>query len=352
MRYPGFVRTTFLLAAFSFSAPLAIAQQGPAPREDYSIVVEDVALPSGPSVDLHLTVFVNEAAPCTGRTVFAVPGFAHTAATFEPFVEALFAGDVAGQVPCRVVAIDFPAHGDSPAPAAGTFGFLGLNDYVASVEAALASLPEHGLRPDLVIAHSQGGLVVQLAQQQLVEQGSSLRAAYGIRDVILLAPVPPAEVAWSFGDSGLAISLLGGLFAADPVLGPHFAIPDFVWPLLFFTGPGFTPSPNMPSGTDVTLNGWNAPEPFISALQLVGAFGARASVDAGVFGQGSGTSLTVVTFEHDWIVTPAEGDAVYAHLTGTSGGAIAVNGPRAIHDMYVSDPAELLAALAPHVRIR
>ena len=352
MRFPHLVRTITLLAAFGFIPSLAFAQNRPAPNQDYQIVIEDVALPSGPSTDLHLTVFVNEAAPCMGRTVFAGPGFAHTAATFEPFAEALFAGDVAGQVPCRVVALDFPAHGNSPAPAGGTFGILGLNDYVASVEAALAGLPAYGLRPDTVIAHSQGGLVVQMTQQHLVDEGRSLRDAFGVRDVVLLAPVPPAEVAWSFADSGLAVALLGGFATANAELGPHFAIPDAVWPLLFFTEAGFVPSPNMPSGADVTLNGWNAPEPFISALQLVGALGPRPSVDAGIFGEGSGTSLTVVTFERDWIVTPAEGAAVHAHLTGTSGGAITVTGPRAIHDMYVSDPAELLAALAGHVRIR
>ena len=349
------------LLAFLASTQLARAQDPPPPREDSEIVLEGVTLRAGVTTDMHLQVFVNEARPCNGRTVLAVPGFAHTAATFAPLAEAMFSSGSPGQYPCRVVALDFPAHGSSPAPAALPFGFLLLDDYVSVLLASLEALPEEGIRLDSVLAHSQGGLVVQMAQQRLLDGGSSLQASHGIRDVVLFAPVQPAAVPWGFADSGAALSILGGFLSTSPALGPHFSIPDAVWGPVFFSDLGGTPTAHTPAASDVTANAYNAPEPFLAALQLVGALHLagfpptpRPGVSGGIFGPTSGTSLHVVTFAEDQIIRPAEGAQLYAYLTGdTSGKAfVEVGGGNAVHDMYVADPTVLLQALGGTVRIR
>src|SRR5918996_3020962 len=158
------IALTLLFVAF---AP-ALAHALPPGGTDTDIVLSEVPLRPGVTADIHLKVFVNAAQPCLGRTILAVPGFAHTAETFGPLAEAIFASTPHGQYACRIVAIDFPGHGDSSLPSAGLpFGFLSLSDYVSVVLATLERLPSYGLHPRTLLAHSQGGLVVQMAQQRL-----------------------------------------------------------------------------------------------------------------------------------------------------------------------------------------
>lgn len=344
-----------LLLAF-FVSSLPVFAQG-----DDEIVLENVVLRPGVTTDLHLQVFDNESHPCNGRTTLAVPGFAHTAATFAPLTQAIFAGEASGQAPCRVVALDFPGRGDSPVPSGLPFGFLLLDDYVTAVLGALHDLDAKGVHVDSILAHSQGGLVIQMAQQRLIDAGSSLREAHQVRDAVLLAPVPVAQVAWSFADSGIALAILGGFLATDPALGPHFAIPDAVWGPVFFSNLAGIVSPDAPSAADIATFGYNALEPLLAALQLVGALELagfpptpRPGGDMGIFGPGSGTTLKIVAFTQDQIIRPSEGTQLYAYLTGDSGleGFVEVSGAFSVHDMYVSDPAALLAALPTSIRIR
>ena len=312
------------------------------------IVLEDVAVRAGVTTDVAVTVFEPEGPPCEGRTVLAVPGFAHTAATFEPLAEAMFDASPSGQYACRVLAVDLPGHGESALPEGLTFGDLTLQDYAATLVSVLDRLADEPGGPDTVLAHSQGALVVQLAQQQLVDAGSSLREAFKVRNAVLLAPVPPAQVPWAFADSGVAVGVLQNFVTFDPALGLHAAIPDFVWPVIFFSDLSGALAPAAPSGAQVAAAGYNAPEPLLGALQLVGVVpGGRLGVDAGLFGRRAETMLFVVGFEQDQIVSAAEAAAVYAYLTGDASGAgtVTIEGDATVHDIYVSNPEALLDAL-------
>src|SRR5688572_24974369 len=266
-------------------------------QTDVSLMFEDVALHSGGAADIHVRLFVDETAAgasCSAhKTAIAVPGYAHTAATWGPFAEALFVNQPS-QI-CRVAAIDFPGHGGSETPAG--FPLLTLDDYASVVLGVIERLREQGHEPTALIGHSQGGMVVQIAQQRLVASGSSLRDALGIREVTLLAPTMPNALPWAFVENGTAAGLIGGFCQpAPPPNCTHVAIPDAVWPFVFFSRfSNGAPVANAPNGA-----GFNAPEPIIVTLQLVGALPpGRPAIDAGIFAGNSGTQLTVIAFEED-----------------------------------------------------
>ena len=334
------------------------------PMSDVDISLGSIALPPGASAELVAHIYVNEAAdPAScgaAQTALAVYGFAHTAATWGPLAEAMFAQP--SSAICRIVAIDLPGHGASGLPVGERvpgegnllFGNLLLHDYASAVLGALDALAARGIRPGALIAHSQGGMVVQIAQDRLVAQGTSLRQRFGIQEVTLLAPTMPAGLGWAFADGGIAAALLSNFGAFTPERGVHFAIPDPIWPALFFSraSDGITVA-EAPAGATVGALGYNAPEPLFSALQLVGgahpAFPTRPAIQRGIFAGVMGTRLVLVAFENDQLVRPAEADALFSHLTADRNGHkfSVVTGPASVHDMFVSSPAELLAQVRP-----
>jgi pimeloyl-ACP methyl ester carboxylesterase len=312
---------------------------------DVSLMFDDIALHTGGVADIHVRLFVDEAAPgqsCSvHKTAVAVPGYAHTAQTWSAFAEAVFA-NYPSQI-CRVAAIDFPGHGGSPTLAG--FPLLTLDDYASVVLGVIDRLGQQGLEPTALIGHSQGGMVVQIAQQRLVANGSSLRDALGIKEVTLLAPTMPNALPWVFVENGTAAGLIGGFCQpAAPPNCTHVAIPDFIWPFVFFSRfSDGTPVSNAPNGA-----GLNAPEPIIVTLQLVGALPpGRPAIDAGIFSGQHGSQLSVIAFAEDQIVRPGEAAALFAYLTGgNNGGKFAVvEGSESVHDMYISNPAALLRSI-------
>jgi pimeloyl-ACP methyl ester carboxylesterase len=322
------------------------------PAADGDVFLQDVPLRPGVTVDLHLKVFVDEArqpASCASENVvLAVPGFAHTAATWGPYAGARFADPA--QHACAVIALDMPGHGLSGLPEGISFGELTLDDYATALLAVLGSFAGSSAAPSILIGHSQGGIVIQMAQQRLIADGSSLRLA-GIREVQLLAPAPPAGLPWSFVDSGAATQLLGALLVLnDPVLGPHASVPPALWPALFFSNLSGQVAPGAPAPAEVVANGYSAPAPLFASLQLVGAppF-ARPSISAGIFAGRHGTRLAVVTFGQDQLIRPEEGQALMQLLTdGQSGRTFTVIQEEfAVHDLYLSDPAAILRAQPP-----
>ncbi|HYR09538.1 MAG TPA: alpha/beta hydrolase [Longimicrobium sp.] len=322
------------------------------PATDGDVFLPDVALRPGVTVDLHLAVFVNEArqpASCASENVvLAVPGFAHTAATWQPYAFERFADPA--QHACAVIVVDMPGHGLSGLPEGITFGELTLDDYATALLAVLGSFADSPAAPSILIGHSQGGIVIQMAQQRLVTSGSSLRLA-GIREVQLLAPAPPAGLPWSFVDSGAAGQLLGALLVLDdPVLGPHASVPPALWPALFFSNLSGQVAPGAPTPAQVAANGYNAPAPLYASLQLVGAppF-ARPSISPGIFAGRYGTRLGVVVFDQDPLIRPEEGRALMQLLTdGQSARTFTViPGEFAVHDLYLSDPAAILRPQPP-----
>ncbi len=344
----------FITSALLFLSILApAANANPVPNTDYDILIEDIEIRPGIEVDIHVEVYINENFPCRGRTFFAIHGFAHTSATWKPFAEALFDDNPTGPVVCRVAAIDLPGRGGSSLPDGLAFGDLFLDDHVTAILSTLDELRNRGVRPRTVVAHSQGGLLTQMAQQRLIDSGTNLRREHRIRRAILLAPVGPVQIPWLFVDSGVGGQLIAQFLTVDPVLGTVISIPDAAFPGLFFTDLMGVPAAGTPSPQDVTDLGYNSPEPLLATLQLVGEPPlTRPTVSARAFANWRGTRLSIATFEQDILIRPDENALLYEHLTGKADlqRLAIVPGSETVHDMYIADPARLLAEVAGTIR--
>jgi pimeloyl-ACP methyl ester carboxylesterase len=333
--FSGLVFAT--IAALSFSAPAERAAAQP------SQTCFPVAL-AGDSTEVCADVYQNSAAPF-GATILAIHGFTETARVFEPLAEALFADNVLKFAVKRVIALDLPGHGDSEAPIGlpnALFGNLTLHDNVSVIIQAIDALRAQGIGPRVIMGHSMGGHAVAGVQEALLAQGSSL-AAHGVYRAILLAPVPVLDVMWTQPPP----SDLSAFVIADPALGAYLDLP----PAIARIGGGFTTTAgalvsNTPTEAEMaSLVGW---EPLLTTLQLVGqAQGLpRLSCREGAFAPIRGTLLSVVALSED-ILTPAiDLDDLYVHLIGRRGLLFrSVQGPEAVHNMFITDPEGLLEAL-------
>lgn len=336
--------------------PTASSAKAP-PTTDYEIMVRDIALRPGVSVDVRVFVFVNEKHPCRGRTHFAIHGGLHTAAVWGPLAEALFVDNPAGPVACRVAAIDLIGRGGSGLPTGTTLGEMLLDDQVTAILATLEALVEGekgGMKIRTILAQSQGALLVQMAQQRLVDRGSSLREEYGVRKAIMLTPAAPAAVPWFLAD-GPQAAFIVSLFTVvnPPPLGDLVAFDDLSWISFNFTTFCCGVAATAPTPAEVAAAGYNSPEPLQSSLQIAGLPPqTRPQVDAGVFGPTSGTELYVVGFSEDTTILFSETMMTYIHLTGDQQleRFVLVADPEAVHATHISDPVLLLEATAPTIR--
>jgi pimeloyl-ACP methyl ester carboxylesterase len=302
----------------------------PPPVEDYDLFLDQVELRPGVTSDIHVKVFVNDEQPRFGKTVFAIPGWNCTAEIWDQYAEALFTHPFKGVKTSRVVAIDLPGHGQSTPPTGIYFGQLLLDDYVTAILAALDGLRGEGVCPQVIIGYSQGGLLVPMVQQRLVDSGSSLFEEYGIFRAVLLAPSPAAPIEWHQTTDGTAEGMVAYfLVTGGPdydLLWYHFHVPEGWWPFVFFTNFLGEVSPDTPTPEEIAARGYRAPAPLFSSMQLMGYAGEipgypgeqpffpRPEVPPGIFGLQSGTLLHVVSFVDDTMIYPSESAEVFDHL--------------------------------------
>ena len=341
---------------------------------DHDMVLENIEILPGEMVDIGIRVFVNPSAAGSGETVLAIHGLAHTAASWEPFAKKVFdlklpapAGNLVPDFPAgthpesrlpprvsRIVAIDLPGRGGSGVPSDGKFGELTLESFVTVILETLERLPRLGLEPTTVIGHSQGALLVQMAQQRLIEAGTTLRAEYGIDTAVMLAASPPADIVWAF--SYVALEYFGPFVTWTQELGQHIAVADEVWPHFFFTNAYGELASNAPSAAEVAV--YNAKEPTVSASQLIGATVPlpdgtehtfdRPYVARDAFAAANGTRLHMAAYDQDGQAPPNEGMELYHYLTGDASfaGFSYIEGREAIHDLHISDPETLIRGMA------
>lgn len=334
-----FVFVSMCIASYSFACD----------QMDFSLTLSNVEFRPGVTSDIYLKVFVNEKRPILGRTVFAIAGFAHTAETWKPFAEAVFEKDDRLFPVSKIVAIDFPGQGGSSIPEGMIFGEMVLADYVQVCIKSLSRLNDMYIRPRTIIGHSQGGLIVQMIQQQLINSGSSLSEEFNINKALLLASAPPKDLPWYALESGMVAQLIGNYVTSDAVLGPIVFFPATDWPYIFFSNLSGIPASGTPTPQEVEENGYNCPEPLYVALNLSGTQPfERPVVDAGIFKIENGTLLRVATYEQDILIRPEENQALYIHLTGDQdpSGVTVVNGGETVHDLHLADPEFLIDCIS------
>ncbi len=335
------------------------------PTDDYDLFFDKVKLRPGVKCDIHVKVFVNDEQPRFGKTVFAVTGWGHSAETWDQYAEALFGHPFKGPTTRRVVAIDLPGHGESGLPTGLSFGELLLDDYVTAMLATLDRLQDEGICPSEIIGHSQGGLLIQMLQEQLVQGGSSLFEEYGISRAVLLAAALPAPLEWPFLDVSWPY-FVAFLVPADPVLGWHFDVPAWMWPYFFFVNLDGVPSLDAPTPEQIEVRGYRAPGPLFATMQVGGSadpipgypdpqpYFPRPEVSPGIFGLQSGTLLHVVTYADDPGVFPSDGTALFDHLVccpwWSRNTVVEAEDDvhDRVHDLHISNPGAVIEAMSEH----
>lgn len=310
------------------------------------IMLEGVEFQPGVTVDVFVNAYgdvadfeeVDDLEDCQ----YAVHGGVFAAASWRPYAEAL------GEGQC-VIAPDMPVRGNSGEPVGALFGELDLFDYVQAHVEILDRLAVRHVDPDIILGHSMGGTLVQMLQQRLVDEGSSLEDRWDIDEAILVASDLPAEVPWALGDSGDLTGLIEAFAVDEPAYGLLFEIPVDLWPAFYFTDPMGNVVPGALTPAEITAGGFNAlGEPLNAIHQLngTGPFTARPSASASLF-QGKGTRLRAIAYEQDAYVQLGESETLYQHLTGdaTSDCFVPVLGPDTVHVLQFSNPQALVDAI-------
>jgi hypothetical protein len=354
------------------------------------MMINNIEFQEGVTIDINLNIYSNENAVNWGDKgkIFAIEGMAHTANCWGNLAEELFNNPPPGVSINEFYAIDMPGKGLSGLPdglipgkeEAFRFEDLYIEDYLTIIRAVLQHLNDDGIQPEIIMGHSLAGAEVILLQQQLIDEGTNLRKAYGIKSAILLAPAVPASsdgltCPWFYLDGGVAEANLPNFKYYSEELGWNlnfFNPPLLVWPFLFFTNP-FYPAPTPPASPsplvnivpgapfipEVAARGYAGIEPLPLIYQLGGVamdpeiFGEgyepkpRPEVDPGIFKPQHGVQLTIIADEWDMLMRPDEVQCLYEMLTGDYQYKkfFTILGEHTCHDTHISDPTSLVEML-------
>lgn len=307
---------------------------------DFELLLRGIQIRAGVKVDIHASVFVNEKHPCEGDTVLGLHGMICAGSNWKPLAESLFADNDAGRKVGRFVALDMPGRNGSGVPVGMAVNELTLEDYVAIVFGALDALREQNIKPQTLLGHSMGGEVIQMAQQQLLARGSSLRRQYNIKSVLLLA-------------SGALQSQPGPSFwwaIIDPSQD-FLLVSAAAWQGVFANSLGQLVI-GTPTVAEITAYHYAANEPMSIVMEETAFPSFQApTVEAGIFAPRYQTTLQMVNYEQDPF-SPAD-PAGYIYLTGDSQLThyVAVPGADVCHALHIAQPGLLMNAIAEKITV-
>ena len=322
------------------------------PAVESSVILDDVELRPGATADIHVRIYRHGTQPCAdpGRAALLVHGINATAASWEPLVEALLNGDPARRL-CRIAAVDQAGHGSSSLPVGVSFGELMVEDYARTLLAVLERLPALQIRPSILVGHSQGAGTIQAAQQMMLDAGTTLRTAFGIRDVVMLGVQGPRELrAAHLLPPGQVAAVIGAYLTTTPERGTYVQGPPQLFQQLWFLTTALTYSMRTPSPQTIGSRGWNADAPLFATLQAAGLSGFdMPSIEPGIFAPRLGTTLFIVDFADDpWSLSDRAAE-IYVYLTGDASlaGFSTLTDPlgEAVHDYMITHPAEVRSGI-------
>lgn len=325
--------------------------------EEYSDILVEVQLETGgPTFTAHV-LKAEDTGSTEGRNVFLIHGFAHSANFLKPLMATILNDPRYHNQVKRIFALDLPGHSQSTWPA-GCWKYMALSmdDYVFISQEVLRNLtgPLGYGTIDIIGGHSMGGMVVQMMEQDLIDQGTSLFAEFGTEGVMLIAAAPPEQVFWKyaqscFGDawggwlSPMFFDILPNL-RIDLQLGFYVEAPYSEYIRLFFTNMSGEVVPGAPTSEE--LDQFKSKEPFIAGIQLAGMDNdvARPYIDGGIF---AGYRLGTVSYEQDILLRVDEENALHTYLGGQTEGFTRgqVLGQYAVHDGLYSMPESVLGGL-------
>ena len=328
---------------------------------DYDFMVNNIEYQPGKTIDINVNLYVNEDATTSDQKsrILAIHGMAHTANTWHLLSEEFFNNSPYGYNISEFYAIDAAGRGGSSFPTNGVFGMMLCDDYVTIILAVLDQLNEQNKLPGIIIGHSMGGILVQMTQQRLVDQGTSLWDKYRIKKAILLGSSIPDGLEWNAVTSGHSAAKLLPFFQPATPNGPVLNLtpthtnpnaPPYVWPYFFFHNlVGAPVSSRYPNHFDI--DEYSALESGMAIFQLagslIGGFTHRPYIDKGLFKRNKGTELSVFGFDNDVHVSEIEEIELYKFLTCDKNlrRSYSIYGDDAIHDIHISDPFAIVELL-------
>ena len=331
-----------ILALITFGLSNAKAAETPQFRINFTVQISDSV-----SVDMGAIVLINPNKTKNGSTILVLNGIGQTANTFVPFAESVFADKTAGKKVARFVLLNYPGHGNSSLPIGAKFGDLSLGDYVTSLIESLKVLDAIDIKPDFALGHSLGAEMLHIAQDRLINEGTSLRKAFGIKGAFFVAPDIVGPSPWGFVESGGAAGIAASLTVQDPNLGTVVEFPAPVWIALFFGDlkgnvPAAAPTPD-----EAVAKGFISNDSALMAASFLAIGMNRPNVAEGIFAPSQGTVAGLVSLQQDPIYTQAEHKALYVYLTKDQNATFfsVIEGADTVHNMHLINTAPLIQML-------
>jgi pimeloyl-ACP methyl ester carboxylesterase len=279
-------------------------------------------------VQMGATVISKSGSQKHGRSILVLNATAHTSESFVALAQSVIASDANVS---KMILLDHPGHGNSGFPVGGSvkFGDLTMDDYVTALLGSLEELKHRHIKPTAILGHSLGAEIIQMAQTRLVNEGDSLRHAFGIRSAIFIAPDIAGPLPWAAIDFGAADPLAAAFIRNDPTLGNVFDLltmpggPE-TWVSLFYGDRMGTIVAGAPTPAQAIANGFISMDSGAMAKQLIGLPSTpggprtpRPTINANIFSKSKGTIAGVITLEQDALyIFPTEHKALYRFITG------------------------------------
>lgn len=321
------------------------------------IILGGVSITDTSVADISVSVSTNNSRFCKNKksasrhNIVTIHGITHTAATWQPLTDEL----MNSKTVCNVFSIDLPGHGDSTMPEGSIFGDMTFQVYANSIINTVARLQSIGFKTPTIFGFSHGGFLMQVVQQTLIDNGSSLREELGVKNVVFFSSSLPRPLNWEFSDSGFAASFITQFFIEDESLGTLVSISDELWQQFWFTNVAGVLVDGAPSLLTIKNDSYNTVESaaITSELFEVAPF-VRPTLSEGIYSPYYRTKLTMLGFSNDIYITTDETASLYNFLTGDHKAKrlVIVDNDQAVHDYHISSPRDTYVQLKRHLKLQ